>query len=629
MSDAGGPPRQNPGPRESGSVRAASVSPEAAESSLEQPAPPEETIAPIDGEETRRFLSQRHHAVSSLLSDLAKTARSFILYDPRNDAIRNFLTSLLQSLGRTLEEEGVLRVTVQPFEIWFEGEVVYLNRDRERSLAFRLYRDGVRGLTIQPGFDWGELLQLLQILSVRYTGVQQHEDDVVTLLWKANFKHLDVMAVEGFVPRDDGIAEPPETVADVSSSAVQAQVGPEHTQDQKLKVLRRIPDNVDQPGPHLPEFEAVSWVDVPAERLEQLRDETSDRALPASCLALLWHIRPMLDDTDSMWRFTEVAHLFAEIRDFLLASEQLIYLERLIDMLEELVACESPAWDPWRPEAVRKVLAGCGDEGAVRKLLHSAAVESRKVPPELLRLIERLCPDPLSAVMDSFIAERSASARAFARQLIEHFGVDHIEALQSRFSELPGTVACDLLRAIANIDPEKSAVFIAQQCWHSDPDVQDEALRHLEQIPYSGAIGRSLFEAARRVDPARRLRVFRLILRSKDRRFVDRLAAHVRERGDRMPAEEAEQFGRVMGRLGGSASIPLWREWLEPVGWVRKSLPGSFSQQVAAIAALGEIRCEESMGLLHGVADVAGRELLDWVGKALTRIEGAARRQTE
>ena len=36
------------------------------------------------------------------------------------------------------------------------AEVVYLERNRERSLAFRLFRDGVRRLTISPDVAWEE-----------------------------------------------------------------------------------------------------------------------------------------------------------------------------------------------------------------------------------------------------------------------------------------------------------------------------------------------------------------------------------------------------------------------------------------------------------------------------------------
>lgn len=630
MEQAGSRPKRTPSAAEAASsapIPEAPVVPQGDVEAATTALPTELADIPLDGEEIRRFTNARHHAVSSLFTDLAKTARSFILYDPRNDAIRNFLTSLLQSFSTILAQEGDIKITVQPFELWFEGEVVYLNRDRERSLAFRLYRDGVRALTFHPGFDWPELMQILQVLSIRFTGVHQHEDDVVTLLWKANFAHLDVVAVEGFVPRDDevDVEQTEQAKVEIFTPAPSADEK-RATTDLEPWMPDRLIGDYDHPAPYLPDFEAVGWVEVPAERIEQLRDEASDHGLPASCLALLERTRRLLEDEDNKWRFSEVSHLYAEIREFLLASEQLTHLEKLVDLLEELARSDAPPWDPWRQEAVRKILRGCGDDTALHKLLHTVAVESRVVPPELIRLIARVCEDPFTILMETFMGERSTAARAFARQLLEHFGAEHIDLLQERFREASGTVAADLLRTIAHIDVEGTAPFIAQQCWHVDPDVQDEALLHLERIPYTGRVGRSLFEAVRRVDAARRIKVFRLILRSKDRRFVDRMARHVEQMGDGMSAEEADQFGRVMGRLGGRSSVPRWKGWLEASGWMRRTLHGPLSKRVAAAAALGEIAGEEAEDALRDAAAVSKGVTLEWIERAIARREYRARK---
>ncbi|HKN48437.1 MAG TPA: hypothetical protein VJ144_10755, partial [Candidatus Polarisedimenticolia bacterium] len=142
------------------------------------------------GEQKPQGLGPRYQRVSSLLTRLAATARSFLLYDAGNEAINRFLTALLESLVSTLQSEGQLVLAVLPYELKLDDQPVYLNRDRERSLAFRLHRDGVRTLTFRKGFQAEELTRLLEILSIRYTGVNQREEDMVTLLWKARFEHL-------------------------------------------------------------------------------------------------------------------------------------------------------------------------------------------------------------------------------------------------------------------------------------------------------------------------------------------------------------------------------------------------------------------------------------------------------
>src|SRR5688572_2811468 len=86
-----------------------------------QASPPDTGIdGPEALEERRQGMSPRHQRVSSLLVQLATTARSFLLYDPRNEAIHNFLDSLLEGFLTTLEDEQEIALSVQPFEIYFE-----------------------------------------------------------------------------------------------------------------------------------------------------------------------------------------------------------------------------------------------------------------------------------------------------------------------------------------------------------------------------------------------------------------------------------------------------------------------------------------------------------------------------
>ena len=142
-------------------------------------------------------------AAGAALLALTRAARSFTLYDPANKVVRALIADYRDRFRAVLEGHGPLLLEVHPFELTLGREVVYLERDRERSLAFRLFRDGVRRLSFMAGTSWDELLRLLQILSIRYTGVRQQEDDLVTLLRKAGFESVQIAAIEGFVPEEE------------------------------------------------------------------------------------------------------------------------------------------------------------------------------------------------------------------------------------------------------------------------------------------------------------------------------------------------------------------------------------------------------------------------------------------
>jgi hypothetical protein len=167
---------------------------------------------------SRHDLSDQGNAASRSLMSLARAARAFLLYDPANEAIRVFLEAIQTSFMNYLDTYGPLILSVRPYEIAVENEVVYKEEEREKSLAFKLFRDGVRRLTVFEDVEWSELLRLLEILSIRYSGIRLNEDDIVTLLWKANFQHIEVEAVEGFVPEEEDFDEQEFYESDIASA---------------------------------------------------------------------------------------------------------------------------------------------------------------------------------------------------------------------------------------------------------------------------------------------------------------------------------------------------------------------------------------------------------------------------
>jgi len=546
-------------------------------------------------------LPARHRRVASLLTRLATTARSFILYDIRNDTVRRSLHTLLDAFAETLAVEPVLRLDVLPFEIHFQAVRVYLDRDRERSLAFRLYRDGVRALVVREGFDGTELARLLEILSVRYTGVHQHEDDSVTLLWRAGLRFLDVIAVEGLAP---------ETGNSDDWGCAQAS---------EPRVY--LPEDVDLPRVAWTGESPPEWIEVGAAELEALREEAATGTLASDALAVIAELRAALDDPEEKMRFAEAAHLMEEIRDFLLSVDSLPALVALVRELQR-VALSDVEWDPDRHAAAVGILTSCGSDRAVRRLVHSVPAEERLVRPEMIELLDLVCPDPFTAVAEALAAEDRPSGRAVARQLLEHYGSRRGSHLRQFFDSAHGRAAADLLRALAGLEGEAPAAFLARQCAHPDPEVREEALWHLERAPFTPALGAALVQAIRHSGGEERRRLLALVERSHDRRFVAPLFSLVHS-GLR-DADEATDVARVIGRLEGASALERWQPWLRPQGrFLRRRLWGSPLQQAAAAAAVAQVPGERASHLLRMALSAARGEVRDRIENLLEQRDPA------
>jgi len=166
---------------------------------------------------------------------------------------------------------------------------------------------------------------------------------------------------------------------------------------------------------------------------------------------------------------------------------------------------------------------------------------------------------------------------------------------------------------------DAAASFVAQQCLHPDTAVRDEALWHLARMPYSGALGRSLFEAFRTADAHRRGQILEIVARSKDTRFLEPLTGYIEEHAGQLGTDEASRIGRALGILGGVESIGRWQAWLQPAGGRRKGFDGPLPRVVAAATALAFIRAEAAAEALGAAFDDADETSQPWILGALAQ----------
>jgi hypothetical protein len=125
--------------------------------------------------------------VREIVTLLSKAAKNYQVYLPNN---RMFLTSLAeagQALRRYLEENEVLTLAVKEFDLLFDKVPVYSNQDKHQSIAFRMYRDGVRLLSFHQGITDDELTALFEALT-RCLECERLEEDFVTLLWEKDLQ---------------------------------------------------------------------------------------------------------------------------------------------------------------------------------------------------------------------------------------------------------------------------------------------------------------------------------------------------------------------------------------------------------------------------------------------------------
>jgi len=135
--------------------------------------------------------------VRELLVTLGKALRAAQLYDTNNPVYKRFVEALGTSFTGIWNATDTLTLSVDEDQITTGGAEVYRNTNRSESLAFLLYKDGVRRVTFQPGFEKG-VPEFLDVLNAA-RHARQEDADLLTLLWEADldnfsYRYVDLLA---------------------------------------------------------------------------------------------------------------------------------------------------------------------------------------------------------------------------------------------------------------------------------------------------------------------------------------------------------------------------------------------------------------------------------------------------
>lgn len=550
-------------------------------------------------------------AASKAVRALTHAAASFLLYDASNEAVAGFITDLRESLEQFLTAFGSLELEIRPWDITFGSQVVYLDRDRERSLAFRLYRDGVRKLVIHPEVTWEETVELLGILAVRAKGIRQHEDDVVTMLWNASFKHIETEVVEGLVAEDD------ERVAEVVAESDTA-VAPRSALQ---AMVFNAPYIFDYPVPPVSERVQVVYRPVPEASLERIRRQDGPEGLPLECAQLTAELLGLLSDEFDPLSADDVVPLLREVRTFLLNHTLLRPLAQILRVVNE----KAPA----DPELRARLFSALADSEVFRRLLEVAG-ERQELSLEELGEIAALMPgDHVPVILDYLATHPDGAGRQLGIRMLEQEARARPDRISQRLLANREAADLELLRMLERVNQQAAEAVALDLLAAKAPTIQVASLGVLARAPYSAKVGRALVGVLRSPAEEVRRKALDALVAQKERRAYDTLVEQFKTMaGGAMSLGEAGAIGEAMARLDPERARKLLAEWVRPPGLLGRlqsvPLPLRWGA-VAGLTVLGGDDAHELLEWLAGKSTGDLQQLCHAALQALANREGGRR----
>jgi hypothetical protein len=496
-------------------------------------------------------LGPRATLAAGMIQALVRTARALVLYHPSNDLVRQFLAEF-RARAEAASRDDAVTVDVAAHELRCEGEVVYREEDREKSLAFRMYRDGIRRLVVRQGAPFHELLRLLEVLTVRVTSIRDAEDDVVTALRKAELEAIEIVAVEGFT--DD------EVDADAELGRATARA-------------RTLAPTFDLPLPRLAAPGPLAYRALGDEELAPLWAATGPDAVEAG--ALLVAAELVARGAQGAVTVEEVAQYCSELRDVLVADRHVGALGTLSELVLRLP--EGPLRE--------RILRAFTDARLLEALLAVVPSGRGALPPDAIRLL----PFVSAAMLLDRLAAGEPGDREAILNLVEARLPADADLVVARLATAPAPVARALTRSIAARAPEHVARATAALLGSHDEGVRLEALRALATVP-SGADAARVVPLLDAPTAEVRIAAARALERHGSSGHARALSSAVAV-GRVASREEAAAFGRAMAILNAPAALREFEGWLrEPRRGLLGRLRGSEREELlcwAAVAGLG------------------------------------------
>ena len=531
---------------------------------------------------------------------LVKGLRATQLYLPNNPVYQRAVENIRGSFRQIWQATDDLHLDVGETDLKWEDAVVYSQDQRNESVAWTLYKDGVRSITLRPGVEDAEIVRFLAVLHRAKNLAADAADDLLTLLWSEDFQFISYtfreLSTENAVPIEAG-----ETIPSASPTDVRHVV--EEEAPPKREGLVRLED-----------FDTTLYF-LDDKEVEYLRKETEReyaQDLRRNVLAMLFDLLEL--QTYGTVRaeligivenfipyllgagdFRSVAYILREIRVVLERARELIPEHR--QTLAALPSRLSQA------DALAQLLQSL-DEAAVHPTEEELGETFRELRPEALPTLMAWIPRLTNERVRDLI---STAATRLAQ---EHAG----EVLKALASPDPAA-QLEMVRLAGRLKLTGAPEGMGPLLGSEDRALKLAVVEALTQIASPSAL-RLLEQAVEDSDRDVRIGAVKFLASRGHRNAFARVEGAVT--GSKLrntDLTEKMAFYEAYGTLAGPKGIPVLEKILVTKGLLaRKEDPET---RACAAMALGKIRTAEARAVLEKVAQDKEALVRNAVSRAL------------
>jgi hypothetical protein len=143
-----------------------------------------DATAPLEG------TTVEPQVADALMQTLMKGLRATQLYLPNNPVYQQAIQNVRAAFAPVWEETDTLTLGVTESDLVLDKRAVLSQPNRQDSIAWVLFKDGVRSLSLLRGVEQEEIARFLGMIHKARTLPAEADDDLLTLLWEQDFQFI-------------------------------------------------------------------------------------------------------------------------------------------------------------------------------------------------------------------------------------------------------------------------------------------------------------------------------------------------------------------------------------------------------------------------------------------------------
>ncbi|MEP6743857.1 MAG: HEAT repeat domain-containing protein [Gemmatimonadota bacterium] len=552
------------------------------------------------------------------LRTFMKAIRATAMYLPNNPIYQRAVDATRAAFKPMWEAVGEVNIAVNEASLIWEGQTVYSVNSKQESIAWLLFKDGIRSLQLRPGVEDEELTPFLEVINKARTLSGDAEDDLLTLLWEYDFQYLRYQFVEVL---QEGVA----TVQAEGTPGLMSSAPADDVEAQRSARQQAVQEEADEAVNksqvvRLEDFDSTLYFLDEAEVAyikEQVGHEYS-QDLRANAMGILYDLFETQTAHDVR---EEILSILESFPPYLMAAGD---LRAVAEMLREakVLALRARHLEMPHRDRLDQFAAVLSEPAVVEEMLQ--AIEEAVQPPpeadlaELFRELRGTALEPVLAWLPKLTREqvRQMLERVVTR-LAESFPADVHKILSTPESAaLPGAVAL-----AGRLKKQSAVAGLGQALQHPDPAIRLASAQGLGAIGSPGAlqaIEKGLVDADREV----RLFTVRVVADKAYKGALKTVETMVLGKNiESVDLTERQAFFEAYARIAGGAA-------LGPLGDIVGAGGGFFKKKFApetracAVMALARMKTPQARAVIEKAAQDKEVVVRNAAARALREVAG-------